>query len=111
MTDQTTARELKKAAKKDFTRRGELLTRIAQRLLALGTPKGWFGGFSDGPVFNAQSGQGYITRGALQSVNSTSVTVQDLEESDMSYYFRLGQLSTTSLAELAAAMGQLKPAV
>ena len=109
-TAQPTARELKKAANRDFTRRGVLLTRIAQQLLALGTPTGWFSKLSAGPVFTAQA-NGYPTRGTLNSVDSTRLTVQDLYEDDMVYFFRLGQLTTASLAELVAVLSKLKPAV
>lgn len=100
MTAQLTARELKKAAKKEFTLRGHLLTRIAEQLATLGDTWGVFSGLNRGPVYEAQA-NGHSWRGYLTGLTPAGLCLQDVAAEDMSYRFRLGQLSTSSLARLA----------
>lgn len=95
----TSARE-KKAARKDFTRRGQLLTTIAQQLAKLGDTWGRFSGINRGPVYEAQS-KGHTWRGYLTSLTATGLCLQDVAAEDMTYSFRLGELSTESLGQLA----------
>lgn len=90
----------KKAAKKEFTLRGQLLTRIAQGLVKLGDTWGRFSGLNRGPVYEAQA-NGHAWRGYLTGLTPAGLCIQDVAAEDMTYYFRLGQLSTGSLAQLA----------
>jgi hypothetical protein len=90
----------RKAARKEFAKRGELLTRIAQAVAQLGDTWGRFSGRIHGPVYEAVVG-GHSWRGYLLALTPTGVCIQDVAELDMTYTFRFGQLSTESLEGLA----------
>lgn len=97
-----TPRHLKKAAQKDFTRRGQLLTRIGQQVARLGNT--W--SRSRGPVYEAQS-NGHTTRGYLVELTPQGLSLDCPVFEDMTYHFRFGQLSTESLAQLVEVLVKL----
>jgi len=94
-----TPRQLKKAARKDFTRRGQLLTRIGQQVTRLGNNGSQLSGRGRGPVYEAQS-NGHTTCGYLVALTRQGLSLDCPVFEDMTYSFRFGQLSTESLAQL-----------
>lgn len=108
-TAPATASQLKKAAKKEFTRRGQMLTRIEQELARLGNGGSWFLGLQTGPVFEVQTIMGQANgwrtdRGYITQVEKRGLSIQDMREDDMEYFFALGQLTTDSLERLAGVL-------
>lgn len=110
-TAPATASQLKKAARKDFTRRGQLLTRIGQEVARLGTGGNWFLGLETGPVFDAQNLVGQAngwapSRGYITQVEKLGLSIQDMREDDMVYFFALGQLTTDCLERLVGVLAK-----
>lgn len=106
MTAQTTtaapvtASQLKKAARKDFTRRGQLLTRIEAANAKLGIMQHKPCYMDREGIFALSLTDGRIVRGYWVAINDTLVQLADEEDEEKSAWARIAHLSTESLADV-----------
>lgn len=95
-----TASQLKKAARKDFTRRGQLLTRIEQANAILGIKQLTPYYFNQESEVELTRRDGTSIRGWWVGINRLLVQLSVESNGEGSRWARIGQLTTASLAEV-----------